>query len=70
MRSILPSKGQKNPTIYRGSIKPDVTIRLEHKAAKKLMEAMGKGTFDKLTPAQADAIEDFVVELQIQVGCE
>ena len=51
-------------------MKHDVTIRLEHKAAKKLMEAMNKGTFDKLTPAQADAIEDFVVELQIQVGCE
>ena len=51
-------------------MKNDVTIRLEHKAAKKLREAMGKGTFDKLTPAQADAIEDFVVELQIQVGCE
>lgn len=51
-------------------MKRDVTIRLEHKTAKKLMEAMSKGVFDKLTPAQADAIEDFVVELQIQVMCE
>lgn len=48
----------------------DVTIRLDHKVAKKLMEAMGKSTFDKLTPSQADAIEDFVVELQIQVMSE
>jgi hypothetical protein len=51
-------------------MKPDVTIRLDPKTAKKLMEAMSKGTFDKLTPAQASAIEDFVVELSIQVGCE
>jgi hypothetical protein len=57
-------------SIAGGGVKNDVTIRLEHKAAKKLMEAMGKVTFDKLTPAQADAIEDFVVELQIQVMCE
>ncbi len=46
----------------------DVTIRLERKAAKKLLEAMRKGVWNKLTPAQCSALEDFIVELEIETG--
>ena len=45
-----------------------VTIRLDRKDAKKLCEAMSKGTWDKLTPKQADVLESFIVDLQIEVG--
>ena len=48
-------------------MKRDITIRLEWKTAKKLEEAIAKGVFDKLTPAQADAISEFAFELQCQV---
>jgi hypothetical protein len=52
-------------SIYLNSV---ITIRLDAKKAKKLLAAMAKGTFDKLTPAQADALDDFMVELQIWAG--
>lgn len=45
----------------------DITIRLPWKDAKKLEEAIAKGVFDKLTPAQADAISEFAFDLQCQV---
>jgi hypothetical protein len=48
-------------------MKRDITIRLEWKNAKKLAEAIAKGVFDKLTPAQADAIAEFAFDLHCQV---
>jgi hypothetical protein len=47
--------------------RPDVHIRLEYKTAKKLLEALEKGVYDKLTPAQADAIAEFCFEFRCKV---
>ena len=43
--------------------KRDVRIVLTHKEAKLLEKALAKGVFDKLTPAQADAISEFTFNL-------
>ncbi len=48
-------------------MKHDVTIRLPYKTAKKLLAALEKGVYDKLTPAQADAISEFCFEFRCQV---
>jgi len=48
-------------------MKPDIRIRLTHKEAKVLLAAFSKGVFDKLTPAQASAIQDFHEQLLIEV---
>lgn len=45
----------------------DITLRLPWKTAKKLEEAIAKGVFDKLTPAQADAISEFAFNLRCLV---
>jgi trehalose/maltose hydrolase-like predicted phosphorylase len=48
-------------------LKRDITLTLTHKEAKKLLEAFSKGTFDKLTKAQANALAEFHTELLIEV---
>jgi hypothetical protein len=48
-------------------VRRDITIRLEWKTAVKLELALAKGVYDKLTPAQADAISEFCFDLHCQV---
>lgn len=38
--------------------------RIDAQRAKSLLLAMRKGTWDKLTPAQKDAVEDFISTLR------
>jgi hypothetical protein len=45
----------------------DVHIRLEYKEAKKVLAALEKGVYNKLTPAQGDAISEFVFEFRCSV---
>jgi hypothetical protein len=45
----------------------DITIRLEYKQAKKLLAALEKGVYTKLTPGQADAIAEFCFEFRRSV---
>ncbi len=45
----------------------DVTIRLEYREAKKLLAALEKGVYNKLTPGQADAISEFCFEFRCSV---
>lgn len=63
----MPFRSSGDERGEEGGLKRDIQIRLEFKTAKKLLEAFGKGVFDKLTPAQADAVSDFHFELQCQV---
>jgi hypothetical protein len=48
-------------------VRRDITIRLPWKDARKLEEAIAKGVFDRLTPAQADAIAEFAFNLKCSV---
>lgn len=48
----------------------DFDFRCDRKTAKKLSRAMSKGEWKKLTRAEANALEDFITELLMQVGCE
>lgn len=48
-------------------MRPYITIRLDRKNAKKLLAALEKGVYSKLTPGQADEIADFIYELRCSV---
>ena len=43
------------------------TIRLELKSAKRLLGALEKGVFDKLTPMQADELAEFMFNFRCEV---
>lgn len=45
----------------------DVHIRLDYKEAKKVLAALEKGTYNRLTPGQADAIAEFIFEFRCSV---
>lgn len=45
----------------------DFELRLDMKSARKLKSAMGKGVWNKLTPKEAEVLEDFITELLMQV---
>ncbi len=47
-------------------MRPDLHIRLNYKTAKKLLAALEKGVYDKLTPAEADAISEFCFDFRCQ----
>jgi hypothetical protein len=64
MRGI---RSQAGALRFGGEMKPQVHIRLEYKTAKKLLEALEKGVYDKLTRAQADAISEFCFDFRCQV---
>jgi hypothetical protein len=42
-------------------------FRIDMKTARRLMSAMHKGVFMKLTKAEASALEDLITELLMQV---
>ena len=44
-----------------------IVIRLERKKAIKLFEALSNRTFDKLTKARADALDDFMLDLSCEI---
>jgi hypothetical protein len=44
-----------------------VRIVLDLKEARKVLAALEKGVYDKLTPAQADAISEFCFEFRCSV---
>ena len=48
-------------------MKARIIIRLPHKEAKKLLGAIEKGVYDKLTRAEADAIAEFSFNLRCDV---
>lgn len=48
-------------------MKQDVTISWQHKDAKKLLAAIEKGVYDKLTPREADEIAEFAFNLRCAV---
>jgi hypothetical protein len=48
--------------------KDEVRFTLDRKEAKLLMKAMLKGEWNKLTKPQADALDNFLTELLIEVG--
>lgn len=45
----------------------DVRMSWDKQTAKKLLSALQKGTFDKLTKAEGDALEDFMFQFQCSV---
>lgn len=47
--------------------KPDVNVHMPFAKAKKLLEAVGKSKFDRLTAAQAEAVAEFHEELMMKV---
>lgn len=44
----------------------DFKIRLDRKSAKKLYDALCKGTFEKLTPAEMSALDDLITDLAME----
>ena len=48
-------------------MKRDIHIRLDYKTAKKVLAALEKGTYDKITKSQADAIAEFIFDFRCTV---
>lgn len=48
-------------------MRSNITLRLEHRSARKLLIALEKGVYDKLTPAQADELSEFIFNLRCSV---
>lgn len=49
-------------------MRDDFDFRVDRKTGKKLLEAMRKGTWNGLTKAQNSALEDLIIELEMQCG--
>lgn len=45
----------------------EIVIHLDAKKAKKLYEALTNRTYDKLTKARADALEEFMCDLGYEI---
>ena len=45
----------------------EITIRLDKKSAQKLLQALQNRTYDGLTKARADALSDFICELETEI---
>jgi hypothetical protein len=48
-------------------VKREITIRLPHKEARKLLAALEKGVYSKLTKAECARLEDFIFNLRCDV---